>query len=221
MAVNNQLEGLEAFTCTKTWIVWSFTERMSRVMSPLEPSESEWQTLSKPREELTEFALWPEMRVSKIIAMEGRWEQTISVNFLQKFGLPAPVQFQTSIFIERKLKGLVMWAWLVIHSVGRGTKRLRGCVFGVRRKVMRSIGVFSTVLVESLKQSTLCCTDMIVTASSLSMKGRRIRELSRLRYAVKGSQVWQRSTLKASTGCAGDLHGDGLLCGEFQHFLKQ
>ena len=86
---------------------------------------------------------------------------------------------------------------------------------------MRSIGVFSTVLVESLKHSTLCWTDMIVTASSLSMKGRRIRELSRLRYAVKGSQVWQRSTLKASTGCAGDLHGDGLLCGEFLHFLKQ
>ena len=120
MAVNNQLEeGLEAFTCTKTWIDWSFTERMSRVISrafhkiqmqPLEPSASERQTLSKPREELTESALWLEMRVSKIMAMEGRWEQTISMKFLQKFGLPAPVQFQTSIFIERKLKGLVMWA---------------------------------------------------------------------------------------------------------------
>ena len=168
-------------------------------MQPLEPSASERQTLSKPREELTEFALWPEMRVSKIMAMEGRWEQTISVKFLHKFGLPAPVQFQTSIFIKRKLKGLVMWAWLVIHSVDRRAKRLRGCVFRVRRKVMRSIGVFSMVLAESLKQSTLCCTDVIVTASSLSIKGRRIRVLSRLRYAVKASQVWQRSTLKAST----------------------
>ena len=184
MTVNNQLEeGLESFTCTKTWIDWSFTERMTRVMSrafhkiqmqPLEPSASKRQTLSKPREELIESALWLEMRVSKIMAMEGRWEQTISVKFLQKFGLPAPVQFQTSIFIERKLKGLVMWAWPVIHFVCRGAKRLRGCVFRVRRKVMRSIGVFSMVLVESLKQSTLCCIDMIVTASSLSMKGRRI-----------------------------------------------
>ena len=114
MAVNNQLEeGLESFTCTKTWIDWSFTERMTRVMSrafhkiqmqPLEPSASKRQTLSKPREELIESALWPEMRISKIMAMEGQWEQTISVKFLHKFGLPAPVQFQTSIFIERKLK---------------------------------------------------------------------------------------------------------------------
>ena len=142
MAVNNQLEeGLESFTCTKTWIDWSFTERMTRVMSrafhkiqmqPLEPSASKRQTLSKPREELIESALWLEMRVSKIMAMEGRWEQTISVKFLQKFGLPAPVQFQTSIFIERKLKGLVMWAWPVIHFVCRGAKRLRGCVFRVQ-----------------------------------------------------------------------------------------
>ncbi|KAM4070869.1 hypothetical protein ACB094_11G017700 [Castanea mollissima] len=120
MAVNYQLEeGLEAFTCTKAWIDWSFTERMSRVMSrafhkiqmqPLKPSASERQTLSKLREELTKFALWPEMRVSNITAMEGRWEQTISVKFLQMFRLPAPLQFQSSIFIGRKLKGLIMWA---------------------------------------------------------------------------------------------------------------
>nr|POF00425.1 hypothetical protein CFP56_58573 [Quercus suber] len=146
---------------------------MSRVMSqafhkiqmqPLKPSASERQTLSKPREELTKSALWPEMQSRQEVAR---------------------------LCVQSEVEGYEIH-WGVQHGVGG-----------------------------NLKQSTLCCIDMIVTASSLSMKGRRIRELSRLRYAVKASQVWQCSTLKASAGCSGDLHGDGLLCGEFQHLLKQ
>ena len=122
-------------------------------MPPLNPIASERQTLSNPRLELMESSLSPEMRVSKTTTREALWRRMMSEKFLQKFELPAPLQFQTKTFIGDDLKGLAWFIRLDLHSYGIGVNIGRGCGFN-RMRYKRPI-MWEFWLRDSLKHKNL------------------------------------------------------------------
>ena len=101
-------------------------------MPPLKPEASERKTLLKLREELTSSALVLDMRVSIIIAIAGLKRLVISREFRRKEVLPAPLQFQTRIFISNELEGMVWWTGPNPRSLRVGV--VHSCASGFNRK---------------------------------------------------------------------------------------
>lgn len=88
-------------------------------MPPLKLEASERLILLKPRE-LTSSALDLEMRVSMITAIAGLWHRDMLRKFMRKLLLPAPLQFQTRIFISEGEKGFAWWITPDLRSHGVG-----------------------------------------------------------------------------------------------------
>lgn len=154
-------------------------------MPPRKPVALEGQTLSKLREALTSSALWHEIWVSMTTVMSRWWAMMRSEKLHLKFWFPVPLQFQTRIFIRRRLKWLAMGIWLGLHFTIDKVRRFWCCGLSGIRWVAQRIWSFTEERIMSLKHWTWLLTLVIVAISCLPVKGRRMRELTSDRMVVK------------------------------------